>query len=131
MIGIDSYIYSYNTCIWKLWRCDDYDYNDLFGNVLDNRILENSVLGDRSTFRRLQCFLYRKNKPKPRTVARKRGYDDHGSLANTSVKARAKANQEGAPDPLEEQIRKNTKNLKFKVTLLLDLRGLLRDGIDP
>lgn len=131
MVGAESYLYSYNLCVFKLYRMDDYTHSDIFGNILDPRVLQGAVLGDRKSFRRLRVWLYLPWKQRPETGERKRGYNDHGSLANASSQARNEANQASVLEIQTEELRRTTMRQKHKVSLLLDLARIIEEGIDP
>lgn len=122
-----SYIHSYELLVFKLANEDDFTLSDLFGNVLKSItcVRESDPQKFKSTLKGLKIHIFLGNKPKPKKKVFRRGYNDHGSEADPSQKARTEELQnEGTQFVLEEELRKTIREHRFSNQILIDLLRL-------
>lgn len=92
-----SYLQSKEVCYCLLFLETDYRLNDVFGNILQPRsnIWVKTPSGGRQRISVPdEIILELRHQPTPRRKIRRRGYNDHGSMADDSERARRKALEE-------------------------------------
>jgi hypothetical protein len=125
ILNLESYLQTKELMLFCLYREYDYTHNDLFGNILVPRGKQGEILPRGSNKQPLEISLYLCERPKPKTTERKRGYTDHGSAADISVRARKEANQGTYEEQLEIELRRSTRELtirNFNLQRILELR---------
>lgn len=114
-----SYLESKEQMVYNLFREYDYTLSDLFGNILKPR-KPNGELSDKGKkVDEMNIKIVLREKRYPIYSAYKRGYNDHGSRADISVKARAKANELSYSEILEIELNKSKKLLTISNICLL------------
>lgn len=87
---IQSYLYSRECMMASLFLENDLKHEDLFGNLLTNGIYEN-IVDTNGKHKRLHksdfVTLYLQFRKKPNAKVFRRGYNDHGSMADPDKKA--------------------------------------------
>jgi hypothetical protein len=87
---IQAYLYSKECMLATLFLENDLKHEDLFGNLLTSGIYENVIdpSGKRRRVRKSDFVtLYLQFRKKPKTKVFRRGYNDHGSMADPNKKA--------------------------------------------
>lgn len=121
-----SYLHSWELCVFKLFQEDDLTLSDLFGNVLKYERNEKDKTGKIHKVKMdLNISLFLWTKPNPRKKVFRRGYNDHGSLADPNEKARTQElKNELSQFVLEEELKQQMRELRFENQILFDLLRL-------
>lgn len=94
---VEVYLHSYETCAAALFLEIDYKLNDVFGNILQRKILEYTRDESGRKYKREvndTFSLYLVELWNPKSTQRKRGYNDHGSSPTTQEKFWRQTNKE-------------------------------------
>jgi len=130
LLQMGSYLHSKQLCLFKLYLEDDLTHNDLFGNLLvkNYKVREPNSNKIRFIEVREEVFLYLWTRPKPKKKEFKRGYNDHGSLADTSETARRDAVNWQLQSEMawENSLRKANREITFQNNIQTDLIRNLR-----
>lgn len=132
---VAAYCYSKEVMTYLLYSENDLKHSDLFGNILQRGIYiyHKDSSGDRVKVK-IDDFvsLTLKYRSKPKKKVFRRGYNDHGSLADSSKKAiQEEEGKELGQQQLEIELRRVTEKLQLSNLInqtLLSLQDL--EGID-
>jgi len=114
---LQAYLQTKELMIHCLHMEYDYSRNDLFGNILVPRGTAGQIL-PASMENKMQIYIFLGTKPEPRSSQRKRGYTDHGSRADISVRARREANTGSYAELLEIELERNRRSLLIQNLIL-------------